>query len=83
MTTRLFVLLGTKKGAFILGGKFGRGFILCRKEGGLGWSAPAASASNRRTCRPGAAARARKACGCELAGWPSSPAHAGAGTTGA
>jgi lipid-binding SYLF domain-containing protein len=31
---------GLKKGAFIIGGKFGRGFISCRKESGLGWSAP-------------------------------------------
>ena len=30
-----------KKGAFIVGGKYGRGFISCRKHGG-GWSAPAA-----------------------------------------
>ena len=30
-----------KKGAFIVGGKYGRGFISCRKRGG-GWSAPAA-----------------------------------------
>ena len=33
---------GLKKGAFIVGAKYGRGFMLCRKEGGLGWSAPAA-----------------------------------------
>jgi SH3 domain-containing YSC84-like protein 1 len=32
---------GLKKGAFIVGGKYGRGFMLCRKEGGVGWSAPA------------------------------------------
>jgi len=31
-----------KKGAFIFGGKYGRGFIVCRKAGGAGWSAPAA-----------------------------------------
>lgn len=30
-----------KKGAFIFGGKYGRGFIVCRKAGGAGWSAPA------------------------------------------
>src|SRR5258708_31598135 len=35
------IVPGLKKGAFIIGGKFGRGFILCRKSGG-GWSAPAA-----------------------------------------
>jgi lipid-binding SYLF domain-containing protein len=29
-----------KKGAFIVGAKYGRGFVTCRKEGGVGWSAP-------------------------------------------
>jgi lipid-binding SYLF domain-containing protein len=33
------IVPGLKKGAFIIGGKFGRGFIMCRKSGG--WSAPA------------------------------------------
>ena len=36
------IVPGLKKGAFILGGKFGRGFFLCRNESGLGWSAPGA-----------------------------------------
>jgi SH3 domain-containing YSC84-like protein 1 len=31
-----------KKGAFIVGGRYGRGFVSCRKEGGVGWSAPGA-----------------------------------------
>jgi SH3 domain-containing YSC84-like protein 1 len=31
---------GLKKGAFIVGAKFGRGFISCRNAGGAGWSAP-------------------------------------------
>jgi lipid-binding SYLF domain-containing protein len=35
------VVPNVKKGAFILGAKYGRGFIVCRKEGGRGWSAPA------------------------------------------
>lgn len=35
------VVPGLKKGAFIVGGKFGRGFFTCRKTGG-GWSAPGA-----------------------------------------
>lgn len=35
------VVPGVKKGAFIVGGKFGRGFFTCRKPGG-GWSGPAA-----------------------------------------
>src|SRR5207253_5679960 len=30
---------GLKKGAFIIGGKYGKGFISCRRQGG-GWSAP-------------------------------------------
>lgn len=32
---------GLKKGAFIVGAKFGRGFLNCRNAGGIGWSAPA------------------------------------------
>ena len=32
---------GLKKGAFVIGGKYGRGFAVCRKEG-QGWGAPAA-----------------------------------------
>jgi SH3 domain-containing YSC84-like protein 1 len=30
-----------KKGAFIVGAKYGRGFIMCRNTNGRGWSAPA------------------------------------------
>lgn len=33
---------GLKKGAFIVGAKYGKGFMLCRKPAGVGWSAPAA-----------------------------------------
>src|SRR5260370_5555738 len=29
-----------KKGAFIIGAKYGRGFIVCRKQNWRGWSAP-------------------------------------------
>lgn len=29
-----------KKGAFILGGKYGKGFVTCRKKDGVGWTAP-------------------------------------------
>jgi lipid-binding SYLF domain-containing protein len=36
------VIPGMKKGAFIFGGKYGRGFVACRASGGAGWSAPAA-----------------------------------------
>jgi SH3 domain-containing YSC84-like protein 1 len=33
---------GLKKGAFIVGAKYGKGFMLCRRASGVGWSAPAA-----------------------------------------
>ena len=36
------VVPGLKKGAFIFGGKYGRGFLSCRKKDGLGWTGPAA-----------------------------------------
>ena len=36
------IVPGMKKGAFIVGGKYGRGFMSCRKSGGPGWSAPGA-----------------------------------------
>lgn len=35
------VIPGLKKGAFIIGAKYGRGFFSCRTKG-VGWSAPAA-----------------------------------------
>jgi lipid-binding SYLF domain-containing protein len=35
------IVPGLKKGAFIFGGKFGRGYILCRANSGKGWGAPA------------------------------------------
>ena len=35
------IVPGLKKGAFIVGAKYGKGFIVCRKGAG-GWSAPAA-----------------------------------------
>ena len=38
----VIVVPGLKKGAFIVGGKYGRGFVTCRKESGVGWSAPGA-----------------------------------------
>jgi len=37
----IIIVPGLKKGAFIFGGKYGRGFASCRK-GGAGWTAPAA-----------------------------------------
>ena len=33
---------GLKKGAFVVGGKYGKGFAVCRNQGGEGWGAPAA-----------------------------------------
>jgi lipid-binding SYLF domain-containing protein len=35
------VVPGMKKGAFVIGGQFGRGFVSCRQADGTGWSAPA------------------------------------------
>jgi lipid-binding SYLF domain-containing protein len=37
----IVIVPGLKKGAFIIGGKFGKGFVSCRGENGVGWSAPA------------------------------------------
>jgi lipid-binding SYLF domain-containing protein len=34
------VVPGLKKGAFIVGAKYGKGFVSCRNKGGVGWSAP-------------------------------------------
>jgi SH3 domain-containing YSC84-like protein 1 len=31
---------GLKKGAFIVGAKYGKGFVSCRAKSGVGWSAP-------------------------------------------
>jgi SH3 domain-containing YSC84-like protein 1 len=36
------IVPGLKKGAFIVGGKYGKGFISCRRQGHSGWSAPGA-----------------------------------------
>jgi lipid-binding SYLF domain-containing protein len=38
------VVPGMKKAGFIFGAKYGRGFAVCRRKGGVGWSAPAAVA---------------------------------------
>jgi SH3 domain-containing YSC84-like protein 1 len=35
------IVPGLKKAAFIVGGKYGRGFVSCRSNAGPGWSAPA------------------------------------------
>ncbi len=36
----LVIVPGLKKGAFIIGAKYGKGFMSCRKSSGVGWSAP-------------------------------------------
>ncbi len=38
----IVVVPGLKKAAFIIGGKYGRGFLSCRKASRIGWSAPGA-----------------------------------------
>ena len=35
------VVPGLKKGAFIIGARYGKGYVSCRRSGGRGWSAPA------------------------------------------
>lgn len=37
----IVIVPGLKKGAFIVGGKYGRGFVSCRPKTGIGWSTPA------------------------------------------
>lgn len=36
------VVPGMKKGAFLVGGQYGRGFLTCRNKAGAGWGSPAA-----------------------------------------
>jgi len=38
----IMIVPGLKKGAFIVGAKYGRGFVTCRKKSGEGWTAPGA-----------------------------------------
>jgi lipid-binding SYLF domain-containing protein len=38
----VMIVPGLKKGAFLVGGEFGRGFVECRQANGAGWGAPAA-----------------------------------------
>jgi SH3 domain-containing YSC84-like protein 1 len=38
----IVIVPGLKKGAFIVGGKYGKGFLSCRANSGRGWSAPGA-----------------------------------------
>jgi len=37
----IVIVPGMKKAAFIVGAKYGKGFMLCRQASGSGWSAPA------------------------------------------
>jgi lipid-binding SYLF domain-containing protein len=36
----IVIVPGVKKAAFIVGAKYGKGYLFCRKAGGAGWSAP-------------------------------------------
>lgn len=36
----IIIVPGLKKGAFIIGAKYGKGFVSCRAKSGVGWSAP-------------------------------------------
>src|SRR5713101_6601386 len=38
----IVIVPGMKKGAFLIGANYGRGFLLCRQSSGAGWSAPGA-----------------------------------------
>lgn len=36
----IVIVPGLKTAAFVLGGKYGKGYLSCRNKGGAGWSAP-------------------------------------------
>jgi SH3 domain-containing YSC84-like protein 1 len=38
----IVIVPGLKTGAFLVGGKYGKGFLSCRNKNGAGWSAPGA-----------------------------------------
>jgi lipid-binding SYLF domain-containing protein len=38
----VMIVPGLKKAAFVVGGEYGRGFVTCRKQSGMGWGPPAA-----------------------------------------
>lgn len=38
----IVIVPGLKKGAFFVGAKYGKGFVTCRRSGGVGWCAPGA-----------------------------------------
>src|SRR5580692_4524633 len=37
----IIIVPGLKTGAFIVGAKYGKGFVSCRAKSGVGWGAPA------------------------------------------
>src|SRR6266700_7710609 len=37
----VIIVQNLKKAAFVFGAKYGRGFAMCRRKSGSGWSAPA------------------------------------------
>src|ERR1051325_11040183 len=36
----IVIVPGLKTGAFVFGGKYGKGYLSCRNKNGVGWSAP-------------------------------------------
>ena len=36
----IVIVPGLKTAAFVVGGKYGKGYLSCRNKGGSGWSAP-------------------------------------------
>src|ERR1700691_619377 len=36
----IIIVPGLKKGAFIVGAQYGKGFVSCRSKAGVGWGAP-------------------------------------------
>ena len=42
----IVIIPDLKKGAFIVGGKYGKGFVSCRKKGGAGWTAQGTITTN-------------------------------------
>jgi lipid-binding SYLF domain-containing protein len=38
----IVIVPGLKTAAFLIGGKYGKGFVSCRSKSGIGWSAPGA-----------------------------------------
>jgi lipid-binding SYLF domain-containing protein len=38
----IVIVAGVETAAFVFGGKYGKGFVSCRKDSAVGWSAPGA-----------------------------------------